>query len=322
MIVLRNLDQPPTPNYLHYLQADYIEFVCLTCPDKSIGRNEIRSMFTSNADINIDNEYNELSREVPDNSDKQLLRTYEWFQYMKHREEVLCGSYPFSINGNFTELVLKQELNDHHKLYVYLLMASCLRHFDKQASFQLSSSFEVVCAEALRQYVGNSAVVKIFGKGPHAQYSGSKYARLTQLAADLCESVRVPENRFEPTDTGDEGLDVVGWFDTRDCSPGRLLIFGQCACGDDWVEKQQSIDFNKWRKLITLSGEPVRTVFIPYFFRDSSGNWYADDQISTTLMIDRLRLMKLLGTLESPLLSLPPEVLKIVHETTCLREID
>lgn len=312
--MLRNVDIPPTPNHLSYLQADFIEFSCLTHENNYISQSDILNLLSADADINEHNEYNRLANDIPDNSDLQIHRIHEWFAYLKYRENVYYKAYPFSVSYKTGLLELKNDLNHHQLLYIYLLMASSLRHFDGSARYHISSSFEVICAEAMRQYIGDKAVIKIFGKGPSSEYSGNKYSRLSQLAVDICETLCVSEDRFASSDSADEGLDIVGWLPPLDKNPGRLLVFGQCACGLDWKEKQHSSGYDKWHRLVSLSVRPINTIFIPYCFRDASGNWYADDQIHLTLMIDRLRIMRLVDSIDYPLELLTSPVKELIQE--------
>lgn len=309
------LDRPPTPNYVSYLQADYIEFLCLIHPDRSIADSEIRSRILSDADINDENDYGSLSSSVPENADEQLLRAYEWFQHMKHREEVLQGAYPFCLNYSSSQIEVKEELTNHQKLYVYLLMVSCLRHYDRSARYHLSSSFEAICAHVLRQYMGTNGVVRIFGTSSSCHYSGNAYSRITQLARDLGESLRITEAEFNGRASRDEGLDVVGWLPICDDAPGRLLVFGQCACTTDWKLKQHSTAYDKWSQVMTLTARPVHAIFIPFFFRDVGGHWYASLDIHGTLLLDRLRILCLLRSDKYPLRSLGEKVLALIENT-------
>lgn len=312
MTMLLQIDRPPTPNHLFYLQADFIEFSCLIHPDKVIDYGQVLTLYSADADINRENEYGNLSSNVPDNSDSQALRIYEWFQYLKQREHGFGGAYPFYLNSESISMQLKSVLNDHQKLYLYLLLASSLRHFEKAKSNLLSGFFEAIAAEALRQYIGDRAEVRIFGKGSFSHYSGNKYSKLQQLGNDICEPLRVSENRFPPTDTADAGLDIVAWFPIHDTGRGRLLVFGQCACGQKWEDKQFSSGYDKWNGIFDLSVYPVNAIMIPHCFRDASGDWYANDEIHMTLMFDRVRIMRLLETVELPLANMPHDVSELM----------
>ena len=225
--------------------------------------------------------------------------------------------YPFLISDDSHLIELKQNLNDYHKLYVYLLIASLLPYVNPSVHYLFTSSFECVGAEALRQYIGNKAIVHIFGTSPGAHYTGSKYSKLLQLAKDIDESVLVREKDFKKGDSGDGGLDIVGWFPTQDECPGKLLVFGQCACGKDWEKKQHESDYKKWSQLITLKTEPVNTIFIPQCFRNANGDWFAKHKIHMSVMVDRLRIMKLYNGVPHPLDEVPSKAREIIENILC-----
>lgn len=313
--MLHNLDTPPSPKYKAYVQADFIEILCIVNPDRVITAAEILSRFRNSTDSEEDIEDNSLSNSDGERSDEDFLSVKIWFRYLKYRQFAFGESYPFRLRDNMTSLELKSDLDSHQKLYVYLLMASSLRHYEKRAQNHLGKGFEYISAEALKQYVGENAEVHIFATIPNGRYTGNKYAKIHKLAEDTFEELSIDEHAFHQSDTGDGGLDIVGWFPFEDETPNRLLIFGQCACGDDWETKQSSSDYNAWAGLIRLSIAPVNSIFIPYCFRDASGNWYAKHEIRMSLMIDRLRIMNLLREVESPLDELPSEIRDLIDRT-------
>ena len=298
--VLRNHEKPPRPNYLSYLQADFVELRCLIQQEKTLDKYEAHSLYVADSDFDRDNEYTRLNSDVAENYDKQFQKLEEWYAHLRHRETAFCEAYPFSVDANSNFIQAKDNFNERQKLYIFLLMASFLNCFDKSIENHLTRGFETLCAEVLREYIGGQAVVKIFGTSS-ADYRGNKYKKIAKLAADLNEIPLVNADSFSRYDSKDAGLDIVGWLPTQDESPGRLAVFGQCACGNDWEAKQHSSGFDKWSRLLTLTTRPVNTLFIPYCFRNTAGNWYAIEKIHSSLMFDRYRIMQLLSSVEDPL---------------------
>ena len=317
--VLKDIESPPDSKLLAYIQADYVELCCLTSHDRVVTESDIISRYVQDADLNELSDFDEDPGAESNISDEQIRVVHGFFEHLEYRARVVADSYPFALDDS-NVLSVKSELQESQRLYVYLLMASSLRHFEKSERTRISSSFEAIGAEALRQYMGGNATVHIFGTSSRDHYSGKKYCKITKLAEDICEKVLIPEDRFDQRDSGDAGLDIVGWLPTHDNNPGRLLIFGQCACGDRWDEKQCSSDYKKWNKLISLSIEPVNSIFIPYCFRDASGAWFHPDKIHMSLMIDRIRIMKLLDSVESPLGEMSPQVHELIDNVLSYRE--
>jgi hypothetical protein len=98
-------------------------------------------------------------------------------------------------------------------------------------------------------------------------------------------------------DMGDGGLDIVGWKRPGDDNKSFLLMFGQCACTlEEWEEKQHSSSAVTWRSYLTLKAPPSNVTFVPFFYRNSTGDWHADHKIHESILIDRQRLIHLLGT--------------------------
>ena len=338
--MLKNLEIPPSPKHLSYLQADHIEFRCLSNHDRTLTKGDILSFFKQDAELNDDNKFDEISEEEyhgPDEedfisdeedfisdeeykiSDEQLDSVDDWFKYLEYRARAFEDTYPFTIDTRLTTLEVKRNLNEHQKLYVFLLIASSLRHFEQSETYRITESFEKISARALQSYFGDVAEIHLFGANTASRYKGDKNSKIDKLSKDLCENKMVSDSHFNQNDSGDQGLDIVGWIPMADCNHGRLMIFGQCACGRDWQDKQHSSSYDKWSRLIDLSVRPVNTIFVPYCFRNASGNWYANNEIQMSLMIDRLRIVKLCGSLKCPLDELSSEVRRIVDDTISYR---
>lgn len=318
--MFQNLDIPPDPISDLYRQADFVELSCLLHPEKALERDEVASLYGANADTNDLNDFNMLDDNVSANSDLQLSRVNMYLEHIQYRSLAFSKVYPFSYSHSSGELCLRDNIDDYQKQYIYLLLASSLRNIDNQTRSSLTEDFEQLCAQALRLYLGGAPVVRRFGKGKNSDYSGGKYEKISQLAKDIFESAKVKIDDFYPGDTGDEGLDLVAWFPVHDDSPNRLLVFAQCACGVDWTIKQSSSGFDKWDGLISLTTRPVNTLFIPYCFRDASGAWYQPQKIHKTVMFDRLRLMRLLDSVSSPIRALSQETLDTIKAALDYRD--
>ena len=299
--MLTKLEVPPIPKHIKYLHADYIEMLVLTHPDRSLSPYDILRRYKQYASIDDEAEFDLPGADTAVNFDQQLKEIFYWLSYIDYRAHAFSNFYPFEIANDFNRIEFNPNVSKSHRLYLFLLLASCLRHFSHSQRNTLATAFEAISAEALRHYIGKNAEVRIFGSGAFCQYEGNKYSKIKRLSEDLNEHVIVDEDYFPKSDSADEGLDVVGWFPTEDSSPGKLVLFGQCACTEEWEEKQNSISFDKWNELITLSAKPINLIFIPFCFRDSHGSWYEKHRMQKTLMIDRLRIVHLLKRIDDPL---------------------
>ncbi len=313
-MMLQNLSTPPNQKYKEYLQADFIELLCLVSIDHTISRSEVLDLFIEDADINLLNNFNELDDHIAENSDEQTKQVENWFSILKRREQIFDSTYPFELNSRLNTITRHEQLNEKHKLYIYLLMASCLRHFPKNYQTKIANSFEIISVEAIKQHFGKIADFHIFGANSlsSSRYSGNKYNKIKQLSEDLFEDLLIGESTFPTTDTGDEGLDIVGWISMEDKTSGMVIVFGQCACTEDWDTKQNSSKYDKWSRLINLSVRPINIIFIPFCFRDVNGTWAGKHRINLSLMVDRVRLLNMLKEVDDPLSFLPIETKSII----------
>lgn len=318
--MLRNLENPPQKKTYDYLQADYVELLCLVNEDKILTQGDIKYRYMRDADIDHVSYQDlhdspELDLDEAEKSDRLARRVEDLLRNLKYRQDAFGDHYPFSVSDSLSDIELKPRLNEHQKLYVYLLMASSLRNFDKRDQIRIGQSFETLSAMALQEYLGENAAIHIFGSRSSGRYSGNISQKIEQLSKDLHERPVYSENMAKTTHTGDGGLDIVCWFETNDSSPGKLIIFGQCACTEKWDEKLHSSGYKKWKHFIELSIEPINAIFIPFCFRDSGGQWYEMHRIQMSLLIDRLRIVSLLQTVESPLSGLPIEMRELIDCT-------
>jgi hypothetical protein len=111
----------------------------------------------------------------------------------------------------------------------------------------------------------------------------------------LNERILVTENDLSPQNVGDGGLDIVGWLPFGDSVGGLFCIFAQCACSyTEWSAKQHSSSISSWRPKMTFTATPVNAIFIPFFFRDNTGNWWDTLDIHDSIVFDRVRMIHLL----------------------------
>ena len=307
------LNSPPKPLGDHYLQADYIELLTLTNADKTLFAHDVYSRQKEDASFDEDNKFEENGDDQFSRYDNQTRLLEKWFEHLAYRATAFAEFYPFKLISP-RSLMLLHELTDKQTFYVYLLLASCLRHLSKSDGYTVASEFERISATALKEYLGPLAEVRVFGKGRYCEYRGNKLRKLEKLAEQLRVVVRIDEDYFPATDSGDEGLDVVGWIGMPDDSSGLLTLFGQCACTIDWHEKALSVDHYKWRHLIELSVTPVNIAFVPYCFRDASGFWFHPHICGDSVVIDRLRFVHLLSRRPKILEGLSEDAIDIIDK--------
>ncbi|MDL9944598.1 hypothetical protein QSJ19_03155 [Gordonia sp. ABSL11-1] len=237
--------------------------------------------------------------EDDDPEDKCISEAREILAYMTTRQVSFGSAYPFAVSEDGTLVRVKGE-TEWRNLYLLLLISSSLRYVpDRSARSKLTSIFEFVCFVALKRHLGDSAETHIFGKnslGVGSRYTGKLPDKLRTLAADLNERTRFLETEFRTSDVGDNGLDIVAWNGFGDDVNGLIVYFGQCACTPKWVDKQHSVSDDSWYGIMSLLAKPVPICFIPFDFRQADGSWYKPSAIHRGVLVDRRRLLVMLGT--------------------------
>jgi hypothetical protein len=240
-----------------------------------------------------DDEEAEIGSSAAPLMDAEALRVGEWFRHLAYRAAVLGAAYPFVVSDDAETIARRGELSAEQKLYVMLLLCANLRYVTDRR--HLPHWFESVSAEGMRRLMPEGAEVHLFGAGGEVvRYRGTLWQKLHQLAADVCGQLVAQERNYPPNNTGDGGLDLVGWVPFPDEQSARLILFGQCACTNEWVTKQVTSSNIWWSDRILFRAPPTNVVFIPHFFRDNSGEWHREDDIKQSILIDRLRLLKML----------------------------
>lgn len=319
--------------------CDIIELLCLTNKDKEISKGDIRNdIVQDNAGSDIDELADEVYEEEEDTyHENEILQTEQdfgseeaviqdnisqfinsWFELLKYRESILGDFYPFKISEDYASIEIKsRDLTNSQKFYLYLLLSSNLRLIDKAKATALAANFELFAFSAFSYLFPNGDKVKkyIFGKGKHrhADFKElNKFNLFKKLATLLNTELQfyITEETFSQYDTGEGGLDLVGWINFHDNNPGKLIVFGQCACGEEWEDKAFESSELNWETILNCSVLPsiVNSLFIPRLFRNPSG-WQRQDKIKRAILFDRYRILKSIELNEELTTYLPHEII-------------
>lgn len=300
--------------------ADWVELVCLAHLDRAVQIDEMLDRYAEakEADAEIAEEEanedatdadsevtdpSEVGDETAEHNDRDSARVRDWFKHLAMRERLLGEDYPFTLSDGGDELRLRPKLSRSHRLYVALLMMSNLGLFRDNQNV-LTNSFELLCLPVFRQLLPQGAAVHHFGANPlkKGRYSaGNLWARLNRLSADLGTCMVITKDHFAPENSGDNGLDLVGWMPMPDepaggpvLEVGRPILFAQCACTEEWKAKQYEIDDRSWAKVMRFATGYAAAVFIPLCPRRADGSWFKVQSFSSALCMDRIRIMHFL----------------------------
>ena len=219
---------------------------------------------------------------MPGESSQSLVA--DTVREIQRRMEHGGKGYPFRIRQSRLEL----KPGAHRKTpYAFCLMVSDRDYYSK--SDPAPSMFELVASEALQYYLRGCAFK--FGTPRRSPFQKIKPA-LEELSRLTGDTLR-PSFPIKNTDK-DLGLDVVGWKDFIDGKTSKVLVYMQCATGEDWGGKRGDLDLGiagTWDKIVEWTTPPVKAMAIPYIVPPGDEWTRATPGI---LLMDRLRIASLL----------------------------
>lgn len=196
------------------------------------------------------------------------------FDELETRDQA-CGSvsgYAFDVRTNFIEVKGEAEKS----IYVFLLLLARYGHLAAKKVARADSLFEEISAAAVRGYMGGSAArVESVAFGPTRRKKGKGFrSAVDDLCARLGEGGGV-SNEPAASDQKDAKLDVVAWTPFHDRRRGKLVMFGQCATGNNWQGKVTELQPESFCRLWlreALHITPGKLFFVPFTIPDHRWN--------------------------------------------------
>lgn len=290
---------PPNPKQDHpwtlkHLHADFIELRALLWDKQSYLTLSDAITYYKDIGVNIDFEEtnlieDEVSSSTSEKNDKWVKRFKEYFDLIIERSLIFYESYPFELDGY--KIKLRDDLEDIHKLYLYLLLASNLNNF-KNVGYKLTSEFETICKNSLEEYLP-SFVVEEFGE--NSTYNGNTITKIKKLSSKLKVNYRKSELRHITREAMKEkGLDLLAYKKFDDEIANMLIILGQCACGKNWSSKKhETQNYESYLDFFRLP--PIHAFFIPYNLVNFDNNMYQffqNDKINKSFFFERKRILE------------------------------
>lgn len=288
-----NISYISEPKKQLHSYADYVELVAMITNDYVSKRDIIDRLKNSGVRFQLeeekfDGEFGQIDSEIDDVEEGWIVNIFE---YLKERSGNFGSNYPFLVDKSGIKLI-DEDFNDSQYLYVYLLLSSSLNFFET-LKHELTSEFEKISEEALKSYLPQAKVYR-FGASPC--FKGSVRDKIKNLGSQI--NLKVRQRILEQVskyNSKEEGLDVVGWLPFKDHNPNTIIIFGQCACGQNWLNKQnESRRYDRFFEPYILPF--VHALFVPHDFKNVNGRFNFDKDINNqTLVFERRRILELLG---------------------------
>lgn len=291
--MLTSLDQPPRGND-GTLWADYVELRALAHPDKCFSLGDIMGIAQRSGD---------LGRRFEPRG-----RWADVVSYVSTRQIAYGDSYPFEISDDRDTISLKYDATSTlQQLYLGLLIASSMRMLDKGRVNQVARVFEEISYLVFEKLLPQGAEIRVTwaGAGKVAPYQGTLFEKLTAIAKDLRCTANFKIDDFSQKDTGDGGMDIIGWHPMTDSREGMPIAIAQCGCSrDDWDFKQLEASPAKNIMRLPVMHPWSNYYFMPLDFRRVDGDWANKSDLGQVIIVDRARIIGLMRQTDS-ITSLP-----------------
>ena len=292
----------PSPRDSLVDHADFLEIHALTNVGRMVCVDEYLSWLrlASADEVAADSEWDWETEEESDQNEPLAMAAFRELDDRMYS----CGKdlrhYPFEIGGNS----LKLRHDGEKSVYTFLALLSWCGKDAGPRGTSGAKLFEEICARAAADYLGGpSQKVKwfVFGFPRRVQPRGFKDA-LDNLCSELGEGLGHHKGRLKLPHEKDGKLDVVAWREFDDRRPGKLITFGQCATGGDWVTKvtelPQAVDWCTTWMADRPGVWPVRSFFVPH--RIDRTNWF-DTCVKGGILLDRCRIASLASGVDTAL---------------------
>lgn len=295
--MLENMDKYPRVVGAHWQWSDYIEYCCLGSLDKEVTYADIYDTICENKESNIDTEEDEHEDDFDlspaRKNDRLMSQIHERFNFLAIRERLFPNNYPFQVDLQQHHIKLKNDtdLLKNYSPYLFLLLCSGLGYHNKSYQHTLTTMFERVSENTLKNLLSN-AEVHLFSS-QNSKMPTTAWGKVQWLSKQLNSTVISDEKRFKGNTAGEAGIDIVAWQDMGDSLCNRPLYFAQVTCSaDKWPNKVSDSSSIHWNKIVAQSNPSTNMMFIPHSYRDTDDDFPKPDDVKDAILFDRSRILK------------------------------
>lgn len=226
------------------LLADWLEISALLSPDHNSSWGDLERVLRRAA-------FSECSDDEA--VERKVLDT---FDELEQRSISSSEAYPFTLD--YGVLTVKRDWRSY-ATYTFCL---CISYFKLKETAIAPKLFEQLSCLAAKQYLRG----QVIGFGAPRKELPRGFA---DAVTEMCSRLREGE-RFRPQpelDRQDDTLDLVAWIDFEDKLPSKIILFGQCAAGQNWEDKLGELNpsafCSQWMQKDPLL-PPLRSFFMPH----------------------------------------------------------
>ncbi len=245
--------------------ADWLEIVALTAPDGDASAGDLDPPL----------------RRLGTNNPEQLIGRV--FTEIDRRAKAAGDAYPFAPGNG---VVTRKTNAADYVPYVFCLLLSYFKwKARKNAAHNPWLLFEEMAHVAAREYLNAPNTSLLFGTSAR-QKKETFRSSVDSLCTRLREGTGFDDQK---THAKDDKLDVVVWKEFPDSAPSQLVLFGQCAAGDDWTKKVSELQpqafSDQWLRRGLIS-PVIRSFYIPHRIEPESWELWAR---KAGILFDRCR---------------------------------
>ena len=269
----------PLPTDTRSRHADWLETLCLARSRGRVTRADVLRLLDRFDD---GGHVVEIEEETGDELDSEILegersgRADEVLTELEYRERILGARYPFALEMMDVDWSLRRrnEQDDPkttaaRSSYLFCLLACAIR--DQRVSGAGTSDLTKQIPDLFQAIATKAAAGALCGEAisfgwPRPERTGFRQA--LQGASRRLGLGRVLDEvpLWSSGKEKDASIDVIAWRDLVDKRPGKLVLFGQVASGNDWTEKSVKNDISIF--LSWFSEQPTKhylpAIFIPF----------------------------------------------------------
>lgn len=284
-----------------YLFADLAELILLVGYNgrKSLHKNDLEAVINTNiiSPEEIDDDFDEYftGAEKNERLERQLEDT---LTHIDFRSGALESYYPFSVAGE--SFKVKTNLTSKQRVYKFLLACSRLRSFHSPGIAQrFAKYFTELSKIAMKGLLPSDAEVRIFDANSDDRstyYTHNLSEALKRLGKELAVGVNEGECNKAGI-SGDAGLDLVAFINFDDGAKTSYAMLGQCGAQETgWPKKTLEAHSMRYRSYYQILFDYPGVMFTPVCYRTSDGEWWDNQSATGILLIDRVRILKLIET--------------------------
>lgn len=303
------------------LSADWLEILALARPQQSATDGDIATandILEDKAAFVAEDFDPDAPEDDPDILDPATERALDAvFEEIANRKRVLGDAYPFDLTITKRRLSLvvseaseNELVRQGRAIYVACLYMTGIRGglinakaAKLRADPDMGNAFQICATIAAAGYMSGDAYW--FG---HPRPDQTPFIEAVRKLAGLLRQ-GTPAPAAPPGETifaKDGGIDVVAWRDHHDGRPAKLIMYGQCASGMDWVGKPVKGKVDRMDSFYTLTPSkhwiPALLTPFPLYSEkenahrlrteDAMNGFYRQNEAEMGVIIDRLRVVR------------------------------